>query len=87
MSIAAAPILLDNVECRGADRFEDCIQRGWGVHDCSSTESVGLICNPGTDGNVHSIQYCILIDKILKSAKPHINITNIFMCFIRFIHT
>ena len=45
--IHTAPILLDNIDCSDADRFEDCIHRGWGVHDCSLSESVGLICNPG----------------------------------------
>ena len=48
--IDTAPILLDNIDCSNADRFEDCIHRGWGVHDCSLSESVGLICNPGTSG-------------------------------------
>ena len=45
-----APILLDDLECRYADRFEDCIHNGWGVHDCDSDDSVGLICNPGPSG-------------------------------------
>ncbi|CAI8040608.1 Soluble scavenger receptor cysteine-rich domain-containing protein SSC5D [Geodia barretti] len=45
---SSAPILLDNIDCSNADRFEDCIHRGWGVHDCSLSESIGLICNPGT---------------------------------------
>ena len=49
LPFVTAQILLDNVNCRSADRFEDCIHNGWGVHDCSSYESIGLICNPGPE--------------------------------------
>ena len=47
---AAAPILLDDIDCGLADRFEDCIHRGWGVHNCGSYASVGVVCNPGPSG-------------------------------------
>ena len=57
---ATAPIVLDDIDCSLADRFEDCTHRGWGVHDCSISESVGVICNPGPSGTEYFCSYCVL---------------------------
>lgn len=60
---AAGPILLDDVDCSNADRFQDCTHRGWGVHNCDSFENIGLICDPGPIGMVelyHSSNWCVL---------------------------
>ena len=48
----AGRIWLDNVDCSFADRFEDCSHNGWGIHNCGSSEAIGLICNPGPSGTV-----------------------------------
>ena len=56
----AGPIWLDQVECYSADRFEDCAHRGWGVHSCTSSQNIGLVCDPGSSGNsVCSIRSCV----------------------------
>ena len=56
----SGPIWLDDVDCSSADRFEDCTHRGWGVHNCGSSENIGLVCNPGTSGMV-MYMYCVRI--------------------------
>ena len=47
--------MLDDLDCSLADRFEDCTHRGWGVHNCIISESVGVICNPGPSGTKHNL--------------------------------
>ena len=49
--------MLDDIDCGLADRFEDCIHRGWGVHNCGSYESVGVVCNPGPSGSLWYYDY------------------------------
>ncbi|XP_071948679.1 scavenger receptor cysteine-rich domain-containing protein DMBT1-like [Antedon mediterranea] len=44
-------ILLDDVFCSGLEyRLDECQFPGWGVHDCSRLEDVGVECEPAPDG-------------------------------------
>ena len=36
---------MDNVHCKGTEKYlHDCQFDGWGRHDCSESESVGVKC-------------------------------------------
>lgn len=53
----AGPIWLDRLDCYHMDRFEDCTHSGWGVVSdyCSSSYTIGLICDPGPSGMVYGV--------------------------------
>lgn len=41
------PIWLDDLMCGGTEtRLNMCPNRGWGVHNCSHAEDIGLVCAP-----------------------------------------
>ncbi|XP_072021373.1 scavenger receptor cysteine-rich domain-containing protein DMBT1-like [Amphiura filiformis] len=43
-------ILLDNVACEGTEAtIASCVNRGWGVSDCSHSEDAGVICYPESE--------------------------------------
>ncbi|ELU09534.1 hypothetical protein CAPTEDRAFT_123226, partial [Capitella teleta] len=39
------PIYLDQVTCSGADDARACQHAGWGAHDCTHEEDLGIDCN------------------------------------------
>ncbi len=39
-------VWMDDVACNGTEtRIQDCWHNGWGVHDCSHSEDVGIRCS------------------------------------------
>ena len=74
--ISPAPILLDDLDCRNVERFEDCTHRGWGSHNCGFySDTVGLICNPGISGRIQ--------ETLLDTRWPHFTILQLHL--LRFV--
>ena len=53
-------ILLSRVKCVGNEsKIEDCMHRGWGVHNCIHNEDISIRCIP-TNGKLIIHGLCIL---------------------------
>lgn len=69
LTLDAGSILLDDVDCSYADRFQDCSHRGWGVHNCYGyTDTIGLICNPGSSLGIVKAHMYIFVSFIQTTA-------------------
>ena len=48
----SGPILLDDVQCTGKEAgIADCPHAGWGQHDCTHDDDVGVVCSNDTTVN------------------------------------
>jgi hypothetical protein len=54
------PIHLDDVICTGTEiSLPQCQHRGFGTHDCSHDEDVGISCTPGNSLNIINVTYIL----------------------------
>jgi hypothetical protein len=52
------PIHLDDVQCTGTEiSLSKCPHGGFGIHDCSHGEDVGISCTPGKSFYIINVTY------------------------------
>ncbi|ODM95013.1 Galectin-3-binding protein B [Orchesella cincta] len=66
---------LDNVFCDGTEKMlTDCRHDGWGVHDCSDSETAGVICarvNPSSEEFVYTTPKPVPIPRRRIKVRAH----------------
>lgn len=63
-------IWLDDVDCNGSDetRLDGCSRGGWGVHDCTHQEDVGVRCSQIIGESITRI-HVVFVWKVHNSEK------------------